>query len=167
MSRHTRYYGTEDLEVNDYDKLQRFIKMNKMGLINGDDMSHVFKVHHRANPQENKLDWFITVGLGDCDELSDFYINHFDPEDCTAQILFSEIAKFTRPFKIYAFDEEFPVIGENEHTRYAWELDNNEEGKLTITPLSLVKSGPQSEDVSGLDEDDYKEYEERLNNELH
>lgn len=155
MSRYTKYTGTEDLEVTDYEYMQKFIRLNKAERCNGFDFSHLFKIRHYANPKENKLDWSITIGRDNCDKVEDFTINHFDPADPTVQIFFSEIAKFTKPFKIYAFDEEFPIIGDD-NGPYAWELWSDEKGQLHINDLYLVRAEKEHTDISQADPDEYE-----------
>ncbi len=149
MSRFFKYNGTEDLEVIDYDRLKKFIEINKNEDMNGYDLSGLITTKCTANPSENKLDWCVSIGYNKCDKESDFNINNFSPYDCTTQMFFSEIAKCIKPFNLFITDEEFPSI--NDKQPYAWTIESFEDGHIEIIEI-LTVLGDKIKNISVLEE---------------
>jgi hypothetical protein len=153
MSQLFKYEGTEFLEVTDFDKMENFIKLNKAERVNGHNLLHLFHKNFHPNPNQNKLDWHVTIGLQPLDSSDNFVINHFSPEEPTTQMFFSEIAKFTKPFVVFVYDSQFPSFDKDDVR--AWKMWSDESGKLHVRALHMIE-GDEDTDVSEVDEDEYK-----------
>ena len=148
----SRYFDCKDLyclKVIDIKGLKKFIDTG----CNGEDLKHLIHLDYTPNPSEDKLDWTVEIGLKqkkygeetgyESDLCKD--INHFSPEDCTFQMFFNELSKYTESFDFCVFDEEFPVLDDqlregHKDSVFAWRIYVKKKGEIVIKAIKLVES---------------------------
>jgi len=122
--------------------------------INGETFEDIVQIDTYTDVNDMTTTYTVSLyysGDGDCD--NDYWINNFHPEECTVQMFFSEMSKYTDKFEFIVHNSQF--FHEKLHGM-CWLIYTQGKGRIGIDQLGLKKldsiNDVTQSDHEGMDE---------------
>jgi hypothetical protein len=145
-------YENFSATITDIEGFKKWKK--KKFAVNGETFDNIVQTDSYTNEENMNTVFTVKIyypGDGDCDD--DYWINRFDPEECTVQMFFSEMSKYTDKFEFITYTSQFfhEKLG-----GMCWLIYTQGKGRICIDQLGLKKldsiNDVTQSDHEGMDE---------------
>lgn len=108
--------------------------------VNGETFEQLIHIFESVDVDKLETKWMVELGYKNKSKNSelDKVLNNFAPDDCTSQMFFSELSKYTEPFNFIVYDTQFFYEGVDAE---CWQIYVKSKGEIAVDILALKKCG--------------------------